>query len=119
MLTIYQLGERLYLGGDSASKQYGVAEIEGRGVGEHTHSVPAMGCHAERAVPLIQGEEECGEMQCDKDAHPHGPVERPHEGSNGSCSVSATNLVGHKQIIVQETALIHFTALCTSDIYYI
>lgn len=29
-------GEILYLSGDSASKQYGVAEIEGGGVGEHT-----------------------------------------------------------------------------------
>lgn len=29
-------GEILYLGGDSASKQYGVAEIEGGGVGEDT-----------------------------------------------------------------------------------
>lgn len=55
-------GELLYLGGDSASKQYGVAEIEGGGVGEHTQPVPAMGCHAEGTVPLVQGEEERGEM---------------------------------------------------------
>lgn len=61
-MSIYQTGELLYLGGDSASKQYGVAEIEGRGVGEHTHPVPAMGSHAKRAIPLIQCEEQCGEM---------------------------------------------------------
>lgn len=62
MMTIYQTEELLYLSGDSASKQYSVAEIEGRGVGEHTHPVPAMGSHAKGAVPLIQGEEECSEM---------------------------------------------------------
>lgn len=57
-----------------------------------------MGCHAEGAVPLVQGEEKRGEVQRDKNTHPHGPVERPHEGSNGGCSVSATNLVGQKKV---------------------
>lgn len=87
-------GELLYLGGDSASKQDGVAEIEGRGVGEHTQPVPAMRCHAEGAVPLIQGEEERREMQRDENARPHRPVERPHKGSDGGCSVVAANLLG-------------------------
>lgn len=57
-----------------------------------------MGCHAEGAVPLVQGEEKRGEVQRDKNTHPHGPVERPHEGSDGGCSVSATNLVGQKKV---------------------
>lgn len=61
-MTIYQTGEQLYLSGNSTSKQYGVAEIEGRRVRENTHPVPAMGSHAKGAVPLIQGEEECSEM---------------------------------------------------------
>lgn len=85
-------GELLYLGGDSASKQYGVAEIEGGGVGEDAQPVPAVGRHAEGAVPFVQGEEERGEVQRDEDAHPHGPVERPHEGADGGCGVPATNL---------------------------
>ena len=55
-----------------------------------------MGRHAEGAVPLVQGEEERGEMQRDEDAHPHGPVEGPHEGSDGGRGVPASNLVGHK-----------------------
>lgn len=87
-------GELLYLGGDSASKQYGVAEIEGRGIGEHAQPVPAMRCHAKGAVPLIQGEEERCKMQRDENARPHRPVERPHKGSNGGCSVMAANLLG-------------------------
>lgn len=85
-------GELLYLSGDGASEEYCVAEIEGRRVGEHTQPVSAMGGHAKRAVPLVQGEEECGEVQRDENADPHGPVERPHEGSDGRCRVPATNL---------------------------
>lgn len=72
-----------------------------------------MGGHAEGAVPLVQGEEERSEVQRDEDAHPHGPVQRPHEGSNGSCCVSAANLVGHKETPVQETALIQMIIICT------
>lgn len=56
-----------------------------------------MGCHAKGAVPLIQGEEERCEMQRDKNTHPHGPVEGPHECSNGSCSVPATDLLDQMQ----------------------
>lgn len=56
-----------------------------------------MGCHAKGAVPLIQGEEERCEMQRDKNTHPHGPVEGPHEGSNGSCSIPATDLLDQMQ----------------------
>lgn len=97
--------ELLYLGGDSASEQYGVAEIEGGGVGEDAEPVPAMGCHAEGAVPLVQGEEERGEVQRDENTHPHGPVEGPHEGSDGGRSVPATNLVGQRQKNMQETGL--------------
>lgn len=109
-------GELLYLGGDSASKQYGVAEIEGGGVREHPQPVPAMGCHAEGAVPLVQGEEERGEMQRDKNPHPHGPVERPHEGSDGGCSVPAAYLSGQNK--VQVTGLIQLISLCRSYMYF-
>lgn len=55
-----------------------------------------MGRHAEGTVPLVQGEEERGEMQRDENPHPHGPVERPHKGSDGGRSVPATNLVRQK-----------------------
>lgn len=88
----------LYLGGNSASKENGVAKVECRGVGKDPQPVPAMGRHAKWAVPLVQGEEERSEVQRDEDAHPHGPVEGPHEGSDGSCGVFATNLDEHKKM---------------------
>lgn len=83
---------RPYLGGDGASEQDGVAEVEGGGVGEDAQPVPAVRRHAEGAVPLVQGEEERGEVQRDEDAHPHGPVEGPHEGSDGGRRVFAADL---------------------------
>lgn len=81
-----------HLGGDGASKQDGVAEVEGGGVGEDAQPVPAVGRHAEGAVPLVQGEEERGEVQRDEDPHPHGPVEGPHESADGGCRVFAADL---------------------------
>lgn len=96
MMSVNNRENILYLGGHSASEEYCIAEIEGRRVGEHAQPVPAVGCHPEGAVPFIQGEEERSEVQCDKNAHPHGPMERPHEGSDGSCSVVASNLKCHK-----------------------
>lgn len=95
----------LYLGGDSASKQYGIAEIQGRGVGEDAQPVPSMGRHPKGAVPLVQCEEKRGEVQRDKNSHPHGPVERPHEGSDGGCSVSAANLVEQKKLDLSSSLL--------------
>lgn len=71
------------LAGHCASKQDGVAEVEGRGVGENGAAVPAAGCEAIGAAPLIQREEERGEVQGGKDAQPHGPVQRPHKGPEG------------------------------------
>lgn len=85
-----------YLGGDGAPEQDGVAEVEGGGVGEDAQPVPAVGRHAKRAVPLVQGEEERGEMQRDENTHPHGPVEGPHEGSDGGCGVFAADLAGRE-----------------------
>lgn len=84
-----------YLGSDGAAEQYGVAEVEGRGVGEDAQPVPAVRRHAERAVPLVQGEEERREVQRDEDAHPHGPVEGPHEGADRGGGVPTPNLRGH------------------------
>lgn len=112
MPTCHSESELLYLGGDSPSEEYCVAEIEGRWVGEHTQPVSAMGSHAERAVPLIQSEEERCEVQRDKNAHPHGPVERPHEGSDGCCRVPATNLNDIKK---HELDSIHFFLFCYLD----
>lgn len=43
-------------------------------------------------MPLIQSEEDGGDMKGDKDAEPHGPVERPHEGTNGCSCVTSANL---------------------------
>lgn len=94
-----------YLGGDGASKQNGVAEVEGRGVGEDTQPVPAMGRHAEGAVPLVQGEEERGKMQRDENPHPHGPVEGPHEGSDGGCGVFAADLEGREAEFIVENGI--------------
>lgn len=51
-----------------------------------------MGRHAKGAVPLVQGEEERGEVQRDENPHPHGPVEGPHEGADGGCRVFAADL---------------------------
>lgn len=106
----------LYLGGDSASKQYGVAEIQGRGVGEDAQPVPTMGRHPKGAVPLVQGEEKCGEVQRDKNSHPHGPVERPHESSDGGCCVSATNLVEQKKLDLSSSFLSVRVTFC--KMYY-
>lgn len=82
----------LYLGGDGAAEQYGVAEVEGGGVGEDAQPVPAVRRHAEGAVPLVQGEEERREVQRDEDAHPHGPVQGPHEGADGGGGVPTPDL---------------------------
>lgn len=87
-------GGGLYLGGDGAAEQYSVAEVEGRGVGEDAQPVPAVRRHAEGAVPLVQGEEERREVQRDEDAHPHGPVQGPHEGADGGGGVPAPDLRG-------------------------
>lgn len=96
-----------YLGGDGAAKQYGVAEVEGRGVGEDAQPVPAVGRHAEGAVPLVQGEEERREVQRDENAHPHGPVEGPHEGSDGGRRVPTPNLGDYKKAALSSRAKIH------------
>lgn len=83
-----------YLGGDGAAEQDGVAEVEGGRIGEYAHPVAPVGGHAEGAVPLVQGEEKCGEVQRDEDAHPHGPVQGPHEGADGGCRVPTADLGG-------------------------
>ena len=57
-----------------------------------------MGRHAKRAVPLVQREEERGQVQRDEDAHPHGPVQRPHEGADGGRRVFAADLGKHVRI---------------------
>lgn len=80
------------LDGHCSPKEDGVAHIKGWREREDTVAVAPTGCHPKGAVPLIQGEEDGGDMEGDKDAEPHGPVERPHEGADGRCSVTSTNL---------------------------
>lgn len=99
-----EVGGGPYLGGDGAAKQYGVAEVESRGVGEDAQPVPAVGRHAEGAVPLVEGEEERREVQRDENAHPHGPVEGPHEGSDGGRRVPTPNLGDYKKAALSSRA---------------
>lgn len=99
-----EVGGGPYLGGDSTAKQYGVAEVESRGVGEDPQPVPAVGCHAEGAVPLVQGEKERCKVQRDENAHPHGPVKGPHEGSDGGRRVPTPNLGDYKKVALSSRA---------------
>lgn len=99
-----EVGGGPYLGGDGAAKQYGIAEVESRGVGEDAQPVPAVGRHAEGAVPLVQGEEERREVQRDENAHPHGPVKGPHEGSDGGRRVPTPNLGDYKKAALSSCA---------------
>lgn len=80
------------LDGDGSSKEDGVAHVERRGKREDSVAVaPARG-HPKGAVPLVQGEEDGGDVEGHENAQPHGPVEGPHERADGCSRVAGTNL---------------------------
>ena len=94
---VHQQSARPALGrldGHGASKQDGVAHVEGGGEGEDALAVASAGGHAEGALPLVQSEEDCGDVQRHEDAQPHGPVQGPHEGPDWGSCVPCTHLLG-------------------------
>lgn len=80
------------LDGYCSSKENSVAHVKGRGEREDAVAIASTRRHPKGAVPLVQGEEDGSDMQGDKDAEPHGPMEGPHEGANGCSRVTGTNL---------------------------
>lgn len=102
------------LAGDGAAEEDGIAQVEGWRVGEDPHAVASMWRHAKGALPLIKREKECCDVKCHKYSHPHGPVQRPHEGANRCCRVLAAHQ--YAQAGGKEGAgEVHYFATCWVD----